>query len=61
MKPRTLTDTSHEQSERRPPVRRESLAEAADRLREEARRKDARALEAATSEPQEAAPRPTHS
>jgi hypothetical protein len=39
-------------------VRRESLAEAADRLREEARRKDDQEHEADTTQPPEAAPRP---
>jgi hypothetical protein len=58
MKSQTLTDTLREQAQRHPLVRRESLAEAADRLREEARRKDAQEHEADTSRPPEAAPRP---
>jgi hypothetical protein len=57
--PQTLADTSREQAQQHPLVRRESLAEAADRLREEARLEDARGREADTSQPHEAAPRRT--
>jgi hypothetical protein len=58
MKSQTVTDTSHEEAQERPLVKRESLAEAADRLREEARRADARTREAETRHPREAAPPP---
>jgi hypothetical protein len=58
MKSQTLTDTSREQAQSHPLVRRESLAEAAERLREEARRKGAQEPEADTSQPHEASPRP---
>ena len=58
MKSQTVTDTSREQAQQRPLVKRESLAEAADRLREEARRADARTREAETRQPQKPAPPP---
>jgi hypothetical protein len=56
VEPQTQLDTAREQAQRRPDMKRESLAEAADRLREEAQIEAARDRRADTSRPQKAAP-----